>query len=255
MIPDNLFNWMLVFIRISAMFSVFPLLSGPNFPVQLRIGLSALVAYLVAPMLPPGALAGLEFWKMVGLMASEVGVGLLLGFTSRMIFFAVEMAGWIITNQIGLTLSSDINPFTGSNSEAPAMILYYLAGVSFFSLDLHHWLLMGIRRSYTYLPIGDWHLHSALLADIIVRTTQIFVIGVQIAAPIIALSFLLSLIFSILSRAVPQMNVFVESYSVRILAGLTVFGLTLSVMSQHLVNYLRRIPEDVLRVAQLLGAR
>ena len=52
MIPDNLFNWMLVFIRISAMFSVFPLLSGPNFPVQLRIGLSALVAYLVAPMLP-----------------------------------------------------------------------------------------------------------------------------------------------------------------------------------------------------------
>ena len=93
------------------------------------------------------------------------------------------------------------------------------------------------------------------MADIIVRTTQIFVIGVQIAAPIIALSFLLSLIFSILSRAVPQMNVFVESYSVRILAGLTVFGLTLSVMSQHLVNYLRRIPEDVLRVAQLLGAR
>jgi flagellar biosynthesis protein FliR len=255
MIPDDLFNWLLVFVRVSAMFSVFPLLSGPNFPVQLRIALSALVAYLVAPTLPPGALAGLEFWGAVGVMAAEVGVGLLFGFVSRMIFFAVETAGWIITTEMGLTLSSDINPFTGASAQAPAMILYYFAGVLFFSLDLHHWLLLGIRRSYAYLPIGGWHLHAALLGDIIVRTTQIFVISVQMAAPIIALSFLLSLIFSVLSRAVPQMNVFVESFSIRILAGLAVFGLTLSVMGQHVVNALRRVPEDVLRVAQLLGAR
>lgn len=254
MIPENLFNWLMVFMRVSAMFSVFPLLSGPNFPVQPRIAMSALVAYLVTPILPPITQSGLGFWSIVGLMASEVGVGLVLGFVSRMIFFAVEMAGWIVTNEIGLTLSSDINPFTGSNAQAPAMILYYFAGVIFFSLDLHHWLLMGIRRSYTYLPIGDWHVHTVLLMDLIARTTQIFVIGVQISAPMIALSFLLSLIFSILGRAVPQMNVFVESFSIRILAGLTVFGLTLSVMGQHLVNYLRRMPEDVLRVAQLLGA-
>ena len=254
MIPENLFNWLMVFIRVSAMLSVFPLLSGPNFPVQLRIALSALMAYLVAPLLPPTAFSGLGFWSTVGLMASEVGVGLVLGFVSRMVFFAVETAGWIITNEIGLTLSSDINPFTGTNAQAPAMILYYFAGVIFFSLDLHHWLLMGIRRSYAYLPVGGWHVHAALLADIINRTTQIFVIGVQISAPIIALSFLLSLIFSVLGRAVPQMNVFVESFSIRILAGLTVFGLTLSVMGQHMVNYLRRMPEDVLRVAQLLGA-
>ncbi len=255
MIPDSLINWLLVFIRVSAMLSVFPLLSGPNFPVKLRVALGALVAYLLSSTVQSGAPAGQEFWTLARLMFGEAGTGLLLGFVSRMIFFAVETAGRIITTEIGLTLSSDINPFTGSSLEAPAMLLYYLAGVIFFSLDLHHWLLVGIQRSYTYLPIGGWHLSAALLTDMIARTTQIFVISVQIAAPIIALSFLLSLIFSVLSRAVPQMNVFVESFAIRILAGLAVFGLTLSVMSQHLVNYLRRMPEDVLRVAQLLGAR
>ncbi|MBI5820948.1 MAG: flagellar biosynthetic protein FliR [Verrucomicrobia bacterium] len=253
MIPDGLLNWLMVFIRVSAMLAVFPLLSSQNFPRQLRIALSALVAYLTAPMVPQGVPAGQEFWTLVGLMAAEAGIGLMFGFVSRMIFFTVEMAGRIISTEMGLTLSSDINPFTGSNLEAPAMMLYYLAGVIFFSLDLHHWLLVGIQRSYTYLPIGGWHLSAALLEDIIGRTTQIFVVSVQIAAPIIALSFLLSLIFSILSRAVPQMNVFMESFAVRILAGLAVFGLTLSVMSQHVANYLRRMPEDILHVAKLVG--
>lgn len=253
MIPDSLTNWLMVFIRVSAMLSVFPVLSSQNFPRQLRIALGALVAYLVAPMVPQGVPAGLGLWTLVGLMAVEAGIGLLLGFISRMIFFTVEMAGRIISTEMGLTLSSDINPISGSNMEAPAMLLYYLAGVLFFSIDMHHWLLMGIQRSYTCLPIGVWHMSAPLLVDIIGRTTQIFVISVQIAAPIIALSFLLSLIFSILSRAVPQMNVFMESFAIRILAGLAVFGLTLGVMSQHVANYLRRIPEDVLRVAQLVG--
>jgi flagellar biosynthetic protein FliR len=74
------------------------------------------------------------------------------------------------------------------------------------------------------------------------------------AAPMIATSFLLNLIMAVLGRAVPQMNVFTESFAFRALAGLTVFGLTLNLMAQHIMNFLRRLPEDVLRVAQLLGA-
>ena len=59
--------------------------------------------------------------------------------------------------------------------------------------------------------------------------------------------------FSVIGRAVPQMNIFVESLAFRILAGLMVFGLSLNLMAQHIVNYLRRLPEDLVRVAQLLG--
>ena len=75
------------------------------------------------------------------------------------------------------------------------------------------------------------------------------------AAPLIAVSFIITLVFSMLGRAVPQMNVFTESFAFRSLAGLAVFGLTLHLMAQHIMNYLQRLPEDVLRVAQLIGAR
>jgi flagellar biosynthetic protein FliR len=70
-----------------------------------------------------------------------------------------------------------------------------------------------------------------------------------------AVSFIVTLVFSVLGRAVPQMNVFFESFTVRTLAGLSVFGLTLQLMSEHISNYLRRLPEDMLNVAQMLGAR
>ena len=82
---------------------------------------------------------------------------------------------------------------------------------------------------------------------------QLFLIGLLIAAPVIAVSFLVNVVFSILGRAVPQINIFIESFAFRILTGLAVFGLTLQLMSQHIVNYLRRLPEDLMRVAQLLG--
>jgi flagellar biosynthetic protein FliR len=122
------------------------------------------------------------------------------------------------------------------------------------SLDMHHWMLAALQKTYAYLPVGGAHLSEPLLRDVISRTSQTFEIALQMSAPLLAVSFIISLVFSVLGRAVPQMNVFAQSFSIRILVGLSVFGLTMQLMSQHIINYLRRLPEDVLRVAQLLGA-
>ncbi len=122
-------------------------------------------------------------------------------------------------------------------------------------LDLHHWLLVGFQRTYSLLPIGGAHISEILASNIIARTSETFFIALQLAAPVMAVSFIISLVFSVLGRAVPQMNVFAESFSIRILVGLSVFGLTMQLMSQHIANYLHRLPEDMLQVAQFLGVR
>jgi len=245
--------WLLVFLRMSALLAVFPVFSGRNFPVQLRLALGVLVAALIVPGLPAINLVQLSLGKVVGLMIGEVLVGLLLGFISRMLFFALDLAGGIITQEMGLNMASSLNPLSETHTEVPGMILYYLAAVLFLSLDFHHWLLAGLQRSYTLLPIGGAHLRAALLPEVVGRTSQVFGVALQMAAPFIAVSFLITLVFAVLGRAVPQMNVFTESFAVRTLAGLAVFGLTLNLTAQHMMNHLRRLPEDVLRVAQLLG--
>ncbi len=252
--PDVL-NWLLVFLRASALLTIFPVFSATNFPVQLRVALAALLSFLVAPLLPGTWHPPLDFWGVLPLMAMEIGCGLLLGFVSRMIFYALEIAGGIIATEVGLMIPAGINPMSNAPTSEVSTIFQYLAAMLFLTMNLHHGLLLAFQKSYQFLPIGGSRLHESLLLDVLGRTSHLFWFAVQMAAPILAVTFLITLVLAVLSRAVPQMNVFSESFSVRLLAGLLAFGLTCQLMAEHIANFLHRLPEDVLRVAQLAGMR
>jgi flagellar biosynthesis protein FliR len=253
MLTDEILNWFLVFARVGALFIVLPMFAMQSFPVRLRVALSALIALLVAPFLPPVQIETLSFPSLTRLLASEISVGLLLGFVCRLVFHGLETASSLLSTEMGLMMSSDFNQLSGSANAAPGIALYWLAIILWFCLDLHHWMIVALQRSYALVPTGEARLSATLLIDIIRRTSTIFVVAVQISAPIMAVAFMINLTFSMLGRAVPQMNVFFMSFPVQLLVGLLMFGLTCTFMAQHIINYLRRLPEDALRVAQLLG--
>jgi flagellar biosynthetic protein FliR len=220
---------------------------------MMRVALSALVALLLAPLLPPFPLGQLPLLSLFGVMLLEVSIGLLLGFVSRMVFFAADLAGNVVATELGLNLGSVFNPLTQQASQVPGTVLFFLASVVMLTLDMHHWMLVGFERTYAVLPMGGGHLNGALFATVVGHTSKIFVVALQIAAPVLAVSFVITLVFAVLSRAVPQMNVFVMSFSFRIVGGLAVFGFTLQLTGQHVLNYLNRLPDDLLNLAQLLG--
>jgi flagellar biosynthetic protein FliR len=257
MFPIDPVTWMLVFARISAMLAIFPIFSSTHFPVQIRVALGALLSFLVTGALPQHDVSGqaLSWWGMVGAVAVEVGIGLLLGFVSRMVFYALDAAGSLMATEMGLMLAADFNPSSNVRTDAVAVILNYLAIAVFLSTDLHHWAIVAMQRTYVMLPIGGAGLSAELFGDVVRRTGWVFVLAAQLSAPLIATSFVITLVFSVLGRAVPQMNVFTEQFAFRAMGGLFVFGLTLNVSAQHITNYLNRLPEDMLRVAQLLGVR
>jgi flagellar biosynthetic protein FliR len=250
----DLYNWLMVFLRISAFLLVLPFFSTTNFPPTMRIALSALGAFLLAPMLPPFHMNNLPLFSLFGVMCQEVFVGLLLGFISRMVFFAVDLAGNIVASELGMNMGAILDPVSGMSSQVPGTILFFLATIVMLTLDLHHWVLVGFERTYTVLPIGGAHLNAGLFDILISQTGNIFVVGVEIAAPVLAVSFVINVVFSVLSRAVPQMNVFMLSFSFRVAGGLIVFGFTLQLAAQHVINFLDRLPDDMLNMAQLLGA-
>lgn len=248
-------NWMLIFMRISAFLLVLPFFSATNFPVTMRVALAALTALLLAPMLPPFVLGKLELFGILGAMAKEVCIGVLLGFVARLVFYSAELAGNIIATEIGLNMGTILNPMGQGASQIPGSILFFLAAVVMLSLDLHHWMLLGFERTYAVLPMGVAHLNADLFADVVGRTGKIFVIALQISAPVLAVSFVVTVIFGVLSRAVPQMNVFQMSFPFRIVAGLAVFGFTLQLTAQYVSNYLNRLPDDLLLIAQMMGVK
>jgi flagellar biosynthetic protein FliR len=247
------YNWLLVFLRVSAFMLVLPFFSSTNFPVMMRVALGALLALLLAPLLPPFHLDHVSLFPLLGIMAQEVSVGLVLGFVSRMVFYAADLAGNVISMELGLNLGAIFDPLSAQSSPVPGTILFFLAAVVMLTLDLHHWVLVGFERTYSVLPIGGAHLNGALFATVVGHSSRIFIVALQIAAPVLAVSFVVTIVFSILSRAVPQMNVFILSFSFRIAGGLVVFGFTLQLTAQHVLNYLHRLPDDLLNLAQLLG--
>ncbi len=233
------------------MLTVLPMFSAQMLPVQLRVALGALVALLVTPLLPLVSAADLSIWLLVKLMFMEVSIGLLLGFICRFVFYALEIAGGFIATEMGLALPQEFNQLISAPTMAPGLLLYWIALMTMLSLDLHHWMIAGFQKSYALLPFGGAHLSEALLVDVVARSGKVFLLALQIAAPVMAVSFLVTLVFAVLGRAVPQMNVFSESFPVRTLVGLVTFGMTCSFMAQHIANYLRRLPEDMLNVAKL----
>lgn len=249
----DFYNWMLVFVRAGAFLLVLPFFSAVNFPVMMRVALAALTAMLIAPQLPPFPLARLDLLSLFGLMFREVSIGLLLGFVGRIIFFAADIAGMVIASELGLNMGMIFDPATRQSEPIPGLILFLLATLTMLTLDLHHGLLLGFAKTFEVLPIGGGHLSSSLFEIVVGRTAQIFVVALQIAAPVMAVSFVITTVFAVLSRAVPQMNVFAESFGVRIAGGLIVFGFTLQLTAQYVANYLRRIPDDLMSFGYLIG--
>lgn len=246
-------SWMYAFVRASGFLLVLPVFSAASVPVIVRVALAAMIGLLAAPGLGPVPVIP-GFFSSIGRLTSETFIGLALGFTARLVFGAFEVGGQLISAELGLNMSSVLNPMSTAPTQAPGMMLFLLATVLMFSLDLHHWLLAGFIKSYAVLPIGGAHLHDVMLEHMVKQTGNMFVIAIQMSAPIMAVSFVVTLVFSVLGRAVPQMNVFSESFALRIAAGLVVFALTMPLIAEHMINALRRMPEDVLRVAQWLGA-
>lgn len=249
----ELTNGLLVFLRASGLMLLFPLFSGPNVPVQIRVALAAVLAMLVAPILPPAPLPIHSIPGTILVMAKEILAGLFLGFITRMVFYGVDLAGGLLSAEIGLSLPASMNPLGTGGQTQIGLLLYFLAGFLWFCLDVHHVVVIAFERTYRFLPIGTAHVSEPLALDLITRTSHLFVFALLMAAPALATSFIIMLVFSVLGRAIPQMNVFTESFAIRILAGLTIFGMTCELMATHIANGLRRLPEDLLRVAQLMG--
>ena len=191
----ELTQWFLVFARAGALLAVFPLFSAQNVPVRLRLALAALMALLATPLLPNVVAPDLSLWSLMRLLFIEASVGLLLGFICRFVFFAIDFAGAIIGTEIGLMMSSSFNPLGANATPVPGIMLYWLALMLMLGLDLHHWIIAAFQHSYLLVPIGAAHLSHGLALEVLRRSSELFRIAVQMTAPVLAASFVITLIF------------------------------------------------------------
>ena len=240
-----LIAWFLIAIRGTAFLMLLPGLTNQPMPVTLRIALALVVATLVAPIVDLPAEAPRTLLAFSGAVGAEVLVGLLMGFVGRMAFYATEMGGRIIATEIGLTSTPGIDAPTAS-SEPFAALLHRFAVLLYFLVGAHLMAIATFARSFHFAPPGLAGLNAGAGDQLIVITGKTLSAGVQIAAPFIALNFLLTFAFGLLGRTVSKVNVFLLSMGARSLVGLALLGGAGALFARFLLSAFERLPTDLL---------
>lgn len=251
---DSIFwGWFLIFLPASGFVLMIPVLSVRQVPVAVRVSLAAIFAYLII-------ITGENAYKIPGnwfdvilLMAHETCIGLLIGFYVRLIFYGFEMAGQIITMETGLAMSSLFNPFEGAATPLFSSLMFYFSVLIFLATDLHHEVIAGFFKSYLLIPIGGGVLNDGLAELVIARSVKLFWITLEMAAPVICVSFMVTLMFAVFGRAVPQMNVFVLSFPIRVLSTIVIFGLSATLFASYIRQYFDQLPGDIATLLRLFG--
>lgn len=244
---EEIFMAFMIFIRAGAIIALIPMFGGRVVPMQFQVALAGGIALILFPIISSG-MAPPE--HAIGLFIAffrELFVGVLLGFAVRMVFFIGEFAGTLISTEMSLMRSDSFDPLLQSNSTIISSLFFYLTAILILLSGTHYLILEAFVLSYQKVPIQA-SLPSFHGVEAFARATgDIFLLGLKIAAPIVALGFIINVMFAVLGKAVPKMNVFIVSFSVRILAGLSLFLLTIGLVIHYFYNYIVGIPSRMIQ--------
>jgi flagellar biosynthetic protein FliR len=248
---DLLFCWMMVFLRAVGVLMALPAPSGQALPVTVRVAFGVVLATLVYGLVPHASAAGFGWAELMLAAAGEVLLGLLMGFAGRMIFATVALAGRLISSEIGMVAAPGFDVPVPATEPLPAFLALF-AGLMFFLLGAHEGVLAAFVRSFDLAAAGRPAWNSGAAELLVDGTARVIELGVRIAAPFIALNFLMNLAFSVLGRTVSRMNVFVLSYSVRGIVGLALLSGAGMLIARYLSLEFQDLP---LRMLELLPPR
>ncbi|MEE9233354.1 MAG: flagellar biosynthetic protein FliR [Nitrospirales bacterium] len=220
--------FVVVLVRTAVILSALPLLGGRSVPKQIKIGLAALLAFLLMPVVPfTLAPNWLEPTNLVIALGAELLVGLVLGFAMRLIMTAVELAGSVMGFQVGFAMANVLDPVTQVQVPVFGQFLTVLATLVYFQVDGHLLVLLALGSSFQLIPPFGAHLGAPLLTDVTGLMQGTYETGLKLAFPVMAATFLIHTTMGVLGRLVPQINIMLLSFPVTIAMGLLVLGLGL----------------------------
>lgn len=222
--------------RILGLLAAAPLFGNKAVPASVKVMLGVMLAAIVAPAVP--ALPATDPMSLAGLLilAQEMLIGLAMGFSIRIIFAAVEMAGEISSLTMGLGFATFFDPNTQGRSSAISQFLALVVTLGFLSVNAHLVLLSALVESFSSLPVSATPIYSGGFKQLADWGGRIFSTGVQLSLPIVAALLITNVALGILTRAAPALNLFGIGFPITLGVGLLVVATTLPYLATPVQN-------------------
>jgi flagellar biosynthetic protein FliR len=236
---NTLVGFILVLARVSPLFLLAPPFSSSMVPVRARAIIAVAISIGLAPLALHGQAIPADAMRIVELVGKEIVIGLAFALAIACLFAAVDAAGAMIDTQIGLNFGSLINPVDNTQSGTMSQ-LYAMVGILvFIVIDGEAWVIRGLSRTYELVPMLEFPSITKLTAAVSHAFIGIFTAALEVAAPVLLALILTDVAFGVVSRVVPQLNIFAVGFPVKIIVGLLVVAAALPFMGTWFYDQLQ----------------
>jgi len=242
--------FLLVLVRVLGLLLMVPILSNRSVPYVTKIAFAFFLTMIIV--------STKEFTLIVSsgnvvsygtLVIKEFVVGWLIGFGAYMVFAVLSLAGQFIDAQIGFSMVNVFDPMSQIQLTITGNLYYYVMIIIAVIVNAHHFFIRALLDSFIIIPLGTLNLSEGLYRTVVDFITQYFSLALQIAAPIFFIMIITNVVLGILARTVPQLNMFVIGFPIKIMFGLLTVYLTLFVfswISDSLIGESERLMRDII---------
>lgn len=248
------FTFLLVLIRLGSLFAFAPIFGSGAIPGAVKSALVlGLTLALVALGVPGPVAVPAGLGQIFLLVVQEMLLGILMGYIAGLVFAAVALAGQSISMDMGLGIVSVMDPQFETQVSVISQVQTILATLLFLGVGGERLLVEVFATNLTRIPPGQLVFGGPLIEVLVFLTAEVFRVGLQIAAPVIAAMFAANVVLGIFARSVPQMNMLILGFPLKIFVGLTVMGLSLEYVGRVILRAFSDTFEALAGVASLLG--
>lgn len=251
---DHVIPWMLVMFRIAGVFFMAPILTSVQIPRLYKALLVIMLSAAIYPIVRPSLVGPIrvDVWGLIPLIVSESLIGLAMGTIASIPLMSLEMSGVLMGQSMGLGLARVYNPEADFDADIIGQFLYYIGAGIFTALGGLELLMGGIIESFARVPLGGFATSRAPLELLTGTLSSGFELAIRVAAPVTGIVLLLIIVFGVVGKTMPQINIMSVGFAIKIIAGIAMLTLALYAIGNAVGDEVVVTTQNVLRWVRTL---
>lgn len=233
----------LIFVRVASILLLAPIFSYKAIPTIVKIFLSVVFAFILYDSVKSYITININnIYELAILTFREILLGTALAFCIQFVWSGIEMAADLISFMMGFSIANVLSPQTNTQISIITEFESLFAILIFLAIDGHYFVIQALVESFKLIPVGSFVVNKGLLAFIVQLIFIMFSLAVQVLAPVVLALIITNIVFGVISRTMPQMNVLIASFPITITVALFLLGVTFNFAANVMIKYYYQLP-------------
>lgn len=233
----------LIFVRVTSILLLAPVFSYKSIPAMVKILLSVVMAFVLYPLVKGYVHVNItNAVELAVIIIREILLGASLAFCIQFVWAGIEIAASLVSFMMGFSIANVLSPQTNTQISIITEFESLFAILVFLAINGHYFVIRSLVESFQLIPVGSFVVNKGLVEFVVQLILVMFSVSVQILAPVIFALIITNIVFGVISRTMPQMNVLIASFPITITVALFLLGMTFNFAANVMIKYYYQLP-------------